>query len=85
MTPVSFDPVSYLLKELSPEDRETTNASVCLRCSQERCDQFQNIRIALCGIVESRGIDENDRFSIEGKLIRAFDLSRGRLQAHSDP
>ena len=61
-----------------------TTAGVHSRGGQESCDEFQNIGIALCGVVESRGIDQNDPPPVEGEHVRECDLSRTRLQVLSD-
>ena len=60
------------------------NANVHSRGGQESCDKFQNLRVALCCIVESWAIDEKDPPSIEIEHVRELDLSRTRLQLHSD-
>ena len=62
-----------------------TNAHVRLRGGQECCNNLQNLRIAHCGVVESGGIDEGHHSSVEGKIVREFDLGCARLQAQSDP
>ena len=60
------------------------NADVRLRRGQESCDKLQNVRIALRGVVEPRGIDENDLSSVKSEHVRELDLGRARLQVRSD-
>ena len=45
--PGKLRPFLVPVKELGPEDRETTNTNVYLRSGQESCDRIQDIRIAL--------------------------------------
>ena len=72
------------VEKLSREDRDVSNADVRLRVGQEICDQLQNFGIALRSIIESRGIDESYRPSIESELLRDPDLGGTRLKGHSD-
>ena len=73
------------VEDFSLEDREMANADMDLRGGQESRDQLQNLGVALCSVVEPRGVDENYSLPIESELIRELDLGRARLQAHSDP
>ena len=58
----------------SPEVRQTTNAEACLHGGQEKCYRLQNLRVALCSVIESWGVDEGHRSPIENELIREFDI-----------
>ena len=60
------------------------NADKCLRGGQEKSNHLQNIGIALCGIVESRGVDEGYRSPIKFELVGDLDLGGARFQALSD-
>ena len=64
------------VEKIGPEDRRMMNADVDLRGGQETRNQLKNIRIALCGVVESRGVDENDPPPAESELIGDCDLVR---------
>jgi hypothetical protein len=55
-----------------------------LRGGQESRNHLQNIGITPRGVIEPRGVDENNTSSIESEKIRALDLSRARFQVHSD-
>ena len=63
-------------KKFGPEDRRMMNADVDLRGGQESRNQLKNLRITLCGVIESRGVHENDSPPIESELIRELDLGR---------
>jgi len=56
-----------------------------LRSGQEGSDILQDVRIALCGVVESWCIDEDHTSSIEVEFVRELDLSRAGPQVHPDP
>ena len=59
--------------------------SMRLRSGQESSDHLQNIRIALRGVVKSRGIDESYTPSVKSELVCELDLGCTRPQAHPDP
>ena len=61
------------------------NDDVHLHGSQESGDYLQNIRIALRGVIKSRGIDESYTTSVKSELVSELDLGCTRLQAHPDP
>ena len=67
------------VRRFGSEDRETTNADVHLRSGQESGNHFQNVRIALRGVVETRGIDESYTPSVESELVCELDLGSTRL------
>ena len=61
------------------------NDDMDLRSGQESGDHLQNIRIAPCSVIESRGIDESYSASIKGELVRELYFSCTRVQAHPNP
>jgi hypothetical protein len=51
-----------------------TEAKLHIRCFKEECNDFENICVALCGIVEPGSVNQNDTMSIQmegaGSLYR---------------
>ena len=82
--PGKLKPFLVSVNEFSLKVRKSTNADVHLRGGQECCDHLQNLRVAPQGVVESRGINEDNISSIEGKPVRELHLGGARLQAHPD-
>ena len=72
------------VENFSPKDRETMKVDVRLRGGQEKRDHLQNLGIALRGVIESRGIDEDHRSPLEGEFVGNLDLGSTRIQGHSD-
>ena len=72
------------VKKFIPNDRERTKANGRSHGGQESCDDLQNMHIVPWGVIESRNINEGHCSSIESKLVRKFDLSSTRVQAHSN-
>ena len=68
--PGERSPILISVEKFSPEGRETASGDVCLRVGQEICDQLQNLRIAHCSVIESRGVDEGHRSSVESEFVR---------------
>ena len=62
--------------KFSPENREATSRDADLRGGQESCNNLQDIRVVLCGIVESWGVDQGHRVPIEDELVRELDIGR---------
>ena len=55
------------------------------RSGQKSRDELQDIRITLCGVVESGGVDENDPSFIESERVPKLDLGRTRIQVLPNP
>ena len=50
------------------------------RCRKESGDQFQNIGVALVGIIETGCVDEDDLSSVESEFIRELNFCGARFQ-----
>ena len=76
--PGELGPILVPVKRFILEDRKRVTADVRLRGSQESCNDLENLRIALCSVAESWGVDEGYLFPIEIESIREFDLGCAR-------
>ena len=61
------------------------NPDVDSRGGQESCDHLQNLCVARCSVIESRGVDKSYTPPVEREFVRDLDVGRTRFQAHSDP
>lgn len=54
------------------------------RRGQELCDHLQYIRIALCGVIESRSVNEDHPPPVNGEFFGELHLVCARMQVLSD-
>ena len=73
------------VKRFSPGSQERANTDVDSRGGQESCDHLQNLCVARCSVIESRGVDKSYTPPVEREFVRDLDVGRTRFQAHSDP
>ena len=50
------------------------------RCREESSDQFQNVGVALVGIIETGCVDKDDLSSVESEFIRELNFCGARSQ-----
>lgn len=56
---------AFLVRKMESLLLETEPQVPHVRCFQGGCDNFENICVALCDIIESRGVDQNDTMPIQ--------------------